>query len=539
MPNLILFNGKLHTQDENYPNASAIALRDGRILAVGGDTEMLALAQEKTEKIDLGGRRVLPGLTDSHIHFYEWALLLQNIQLEDIASLKELQVRVQSLVSNADAGEWIIGTGWNQDNWDEPASPTKADLDAFSPENPVILWRKDLHLALVNSVALAQAGIDRNTPNPEMGVIQRDENGEANGLLNELAINLVRAVMPIAPNKIVDAAMREKMKTLHKLGITGVHDFRIMGGEGGAPALRAFQRLRAKNQLKLRALVMLPGEFLEQAAKIGIQSGFGDDFLRIGGIKLFADGALGSRTAWMLESFDNTTETGMTLTPMREMAEKITIAEKAGIGTAIHAIGDRAIRELLDVYTEVLDGSLGQRDAHPKHRIEHVQHSHPDDLGRLADLGLVASVQPLHLTEDMDMVDQTLSERGRWAYAFRDLLNTGTVLALGSDCPVVSPNPYLGIQAAVTRQKDDGSPAEGWYPAQCLTVAEAVYGYTMGAAIAAGTENMQGSLSPGKLADLVVLEDDIFEILPLEIGKTQVRMTVFDGEVVFQEGKCC
>ena len=533
MPNLILFNGNLHTQDENYPNASAIALRDGRILAVGSDAEMLAFAQEKTEKIDLGGRRVLPGLTDSHIHFYEWALLLQVVMLDGVGSLAEMQARVRDAVKDADAGAWIIGQGWNQDIWDAPSTPTKADLDEISPSNPVILWRKDLHLALVNSAALARAGIDRNMPDPEMGIIQRDKKGEPNGLLNELAINLVRAVMPIIPNKIVDAAMREKMKTLHQIGITGVHDFRIMGGEGGAPALRAFQRLRAKNQLKLRALVMLPGEFVEQAVKVGIQSGFGDDFLRIGGIKLFADGALGSRTAWMLEGLENTNETGMPLTPMSEMAEKIAVAEKAGIGTAIHAIGDRAMRELLDVYTEVLDGNLGQRDAHPKHRIEHVQHSHSDDLGRLADLGLVASVQPLHLTEDMDMVDQTLGERGRWAYAFRDLLDAGTVLALGSDCPVVSPNPFLGIQAAVTRQKDDGTPAEGWYPAQRLTVAEAVYGYTMGAAIAAGTENMQGSLTPGKLADLVVLEDDIFEIPPLEIGKMQVKMTVFDGEVVY------
>ncbi len=368
-----------------------------------------------------------------------------------------------------------------------------------------------------------------------MGVIQRDENGEANGLLFEFAINLVRDTMPQSTDTETDKAMQNAMTELHKLGITGIHDFRIMGGEGGAPALHAFQRLRAKNLLKLRTLVMLPGEFVEQAAKIGIQSGFGDDFLRIGGIKLFADGALGARTAWMLENFEGTNDTGMPLTPMSEMAEKIAIAEKAGISTAIHAIGDRAIRELLDVYTEVLDKDDFKWDARPKHRIEHVQHSTPEDLTRLAPFNLVASVQPLHLTEDMDMVNATLGKRGRYAYAFRDLLDAGTVLALGSDCPVVSPNPYFGIQAAVTRQRNDGTPAEGWYPEQRLTVAEAVYGYTMGAAIAAGTENMQGSLTSGKVADLVVLEDDIFEIPPLEIRKTQVKMTIFDGEVIFRK----
>ncbi|MBT3321179.1 MAG: amidohydrolase [Anaerolineae bacterium] len=533
MPNLILFNGKLHTQDENHSNANAIALRGGKILAVGNDAEMLALAHEKTEKIDVKERRVLPGLTDAHIHFYEWALLSKVLILDDTKTLAELQARVRDAVKNAKTGAWIIGQGWNQDNWDEPITPTKADLDKISPENPVILWRKDLHLALANSMALAQAGIDAKTPDPEMGVIQRDENDEPNGLLNELAINLVRAIMPKTTEYETDVAMQNAMTELHKLGITGVHDFRIMGGEGGVPALRAFQRLRAKNLLKLRALVMLPGEFIEQVAQVGIMSGLGDDFLRIGGIKLFADGALGPRTAWMLENFESESHTGMPLTPMSEIAEKISVAENAGVGTAIHAIGDRAVRELLDVYTEVLDGNLDQQDANPKHRIEHMQHSTPEDLERLADLGLVASVQPLHLTEDIDMVDQTLGIRGRWTYAFRDLLNAGTVLALGSDCPVVSPNPYLGIQAAVTRQRADGTPSEGWYPEQRLTVEEAVYGYTMGTAIAAGTENMQGSLTPGKLADLVVLEDDIFEIPPLEIGKTQVKLTVFDGEVVF------
>jgi hypothetical protein len=236
----------------------------------------------------------------------------------------------------------------------------------------------------------------------------------------------------------------------------------------------------------------------------------------------------------MLENFENESHTGMPLTPMSEMAEKIALAEKSELSTTIHAIGDRAVRELLDVYTEILDGNVHQQDARPKHRIEHVQHSHPDDLARLAALGLVASVQPLHLTEDMDMVEKAIGKRARWTYAFRDLLDAGTTLAFGSDCPVVSPNPFLGIQAAVTRQRTDGTPAEGWFPSQRLTVEESVFAYTMGAAIAAGTENMQGSLSPGKVADLVVLKDNIFEISPLEIGKTEVEITIFDGEVVFK-----
>jgi predicted amidohydrolase YtcJ len=532
MPNLILFNGKLHTQDLRFPQASALAARDGRILAVGNDAEIRSLAAEHTQEIDLHGKLVLPGLTDSHIHFYEWALLMQGLRLEGVRSLAELQEQVRE--ARQKKGAWIIGQGWDESLWQNPKLPTKADLDAVAPETPVILWRKDLHLAVVNSAALRRAKIDRNTPNPPMGIIRRNRHGEPNGLLHELAINLVREVLPVADAETTDAAMRRSMARLHRLGVTGVHDFRIMGGEDGAPALRAFQRLRERKELKLRAFVMLPGEFAAQAAKLGLRSGFGDDFLRLGGIKLFADGALGPRTAWMLEEFAEG-GTGMPLTPMQEMAQKISLAEKAGLTTAIHAIGDRALRELLDVYGEVL-GTDAQRarDARPKHRIEHVQHTHPEDVARLARFNLVASVQPLHLTEDMEMVNAALGERARWAYPLRDLLDAGTVLAFGSDCPVVSPNPFLGIQAAVTRQRDEGMPAEGWYPEQRLSVAEAVYAYTMGAAIAAGKENAEGSLSPGKLADFIVLDRDIFEIPLSKIGETEVEMTVFNGERVFQ-----
>ena len=530
MPDLILYNGKLHTQDQRYPNASAIALRGGEILALGNDAEMLALAHVETERIDLQERRVLPGLADAHIHFYEWAVLLRMIVLDDVASMDALLTRVRDAVSKADTGAWVVGQGWNQDNWNERVLPTREDLDAVAPNNPVILWRKDLHLAVVNSAALAKAGIDRHTPNPEMGVIQHDAQGEPNGLLNELAINLVRDVMPAPTDEFIEPALQARSAQLHRLGITSVHDFRIMGDENGGKALRTFQRLRAKDELKMRICCMLAGEYIDEAVRVGLQSGFGDDNLWIGGIKLFSDGALGPRTGWMLAPYEDSNETGMPLTPMSEVAEKISIAQKSGLGTTIHAIGDRAVRELLDVYSEVLDGDV---DA-PRHRIEHIQHSHPDDLTRLAPLGLVASVQPLHLVEDMDMVDDLLGERGRWTYAFRDLLDAGTVLAFGSDCPVVSPNPFVGIQAAVTRQKNNGMPTTGWYPEQRLTVAESIFAYTMGAAIASGRQARIGSLSLGKLADLVVLDQDIFEIPPLEIGKTQVVMTIFGGKIVYQ-----
>ena len=533
MPDLILYNGKLHTQDPEIPQASAIAMRDGKILAAGNDIDIRALATSSTKVVDLEGRRVLPGLTDSHIHFYEWALLLQGLTLEDATSLDEVLRRVKEATTQAEPGAWIVGQGWNQDRWPNPKLPTRFDLDKVAPNYPTILWRTDLHLAWVNSLALNAAGITAATPDPEMGVIDRDESGKPTGILRELAINLVRDVMPPYSDAQTDEAMIKAMTKVHQLGLTGVHDFRIMGGEDGSPALRAWQRLRSADKLDLRAWVLIPGELLNAAITLGLQSGFGDDFLRIGPAKFFSDGATGPRTAWMLEAFEDAS-TGLPLTPMNQMVEAISKAHDAGISTAIHAIGDRAVRELLDVYTEVIRGQDIRTKPRIPHRIEHVQHSHPDDLKRLGPLGLTASVQPLHLADDMQMVDKACGSRARWAYAFRDLLDADTVLALGSDCPVASPNPFWGIHAAVTRQTRDGKPEGGWYPSQKLSVAEAVWGYTMGAAIATGQETAQGSLTPGKLADLIVLDQDIFEISPEQIHATKVVMTVFDGQIVCQ-----
>jgi predicted amidohydrolase YtcJ len=411
--------------------------------------------------------------------------------------------------------------------------PDRNDLDDLAPDNPVILWRTDLHLAWVNSRALREAGISADTPDPPMGVIDRDQAGQPTGILRELAINLVRDILPKPRAYETDQAMRRAIAQVHRLGLTGVHDMRIMGGEDGPPAFHAWQRLRAKGELKLRAWMMLPSERLSEAIGLGLRTGFGDDCLRVGGIKIFSDGATGPRTAWMLEPFADA-ESGMPLTPMQKIADLIARAHQAGISTTIHAIGDRAIRELLDVFTEVLHRQQGPGQPLAPHRIEHVQHSHPADLKRLGPLGLVASVQPLHVTDDFAMVDHACGQRGSWAYAFRDLLNAGTVLALGSDCPVASPNPFWGIHAAVTRQRRDGTPAGGWYPAQRMTVAEAVWGYTMGPAQATGQVARQGSLTPGKLADLIALDRDIFAIPAEEIADTQVWLTVFDGQVVYR-----
>ncbi|OIN86594.1 MAG: hypothetical protein AUJ21_12130 [Anaerolineae bacterium CG1_02_58_13] len=532
MPDMILYNGKLHTQDSNYPQATAVAIRDGRILAVGTDTEIQSLAGPRTRRINLGGRRVLPGLTDSHFHYYDWALNRRRLELADTASLADVRAQVAKVTAKTPPGGWILGQGWNETRWPDPRLLTRADLDDLTPTHPAILWRSDMHLAVANSRALQAAGINNETPDPPQGVIDRGASGRPTGVLRELAINLVREVIPPPTEDEAVAAIRDGFAALHRLGLTGVHDYRIMGGADGPQAFRAYQHLHSTGELSMRMWMLLPGERLDQAIALGLRTGFGNDTLRVGHVKFFSDGGQGARTAWMLEPYADTDSCGMPLTPMDEIAEAVRRAHAAGLAVAIHAIGDRANRELITVFEQVLNNEQAAAPKAP-HRIEHVQNIRPEDILRLGRLGVVASVQPIHVPDDFPMIEKSVGPCGHWTYAFRDLLASGVPLAFGSDCPVADPNPLWGIHAAVTRQMRDGTPTGGWYPDQRLSVAEAVWGFTMGAALVCGREAELGSLTPGKLADLVVLERDIFEIEPMEIAQVQVAMTIFDGQVVF------
>jgi predicted amidohydrolase YtcJ len=552
MDKLFLVNGKLHTQDPAYSHATAVATCGGRIWAVGGDADICALVGPDVQVIDLEGRRVLPGLTDSHFHYYDWALGLRRLPLAAADSLADVRARLAQKVGETPPGRWILGQGWNETRWPDPQIPTRADLDDVAPDHPVILWRNDLHLAVVNSLALQEAGVTGDTPDPPEGVIDRDESGRPTGVLRDLAINLVSDVLPPPTEEETAGAMRDGFVILHRLGLTGVHDYRIMGGADGPPAFRAYQRLQADGELALRMWMHIPGERLDEAIALGLRTGFGDDALRVGHVKLFSDGGQGARTAWMLEPYDDVGHCGIPLTPMEEIAEAVHRADRAGLAVAVHAIGDRANRELLGVFEQVLGGDRVTMESrsdvvdrsgrcHPltapplaPHRIEHVQNIRPDDLARFARLGIVASVQPIHVTDDIPMMEKSVGPRSRFAYPFRDMLDAGIVLALGTDCPVANPNPLWSIHAAVTRQTRDGTPPGGWYPQQRMTVTEAVWGHTMGAARVTGREAALGSISPGKLADLIVLDRDIFAIEAMEIAQAQVVMTVFNGRIVYQ-----
>ncbi len=529
----VFYNGLLFTQDKNYPRATTLVVQDGRILRVGND-ELCSEVVSPDQLINLEGRLVLPGLVDSHFHYYDWALARKQVALSDVSCLEDLQARIAAIGDLTPSNIWILGQGWNETGWPNPVVPTRADLDAITPNHPAILWRSDMHLALANSRALQTAGITAQTSDPEWGMIDRDAFGIPTGVLREMAINLVRAVIPEPAEDEISTAFRAGFPVLHRMGLVGLHDFRMLGGECWAPAYRAFQQLNTSENLSLRIWMQLPGKRLDQVIDQGFQTGSGDSFLRIGHIKLFLDGSQGARTAWMMEPYEDTASVGMQLLPLDELSDKVKRAQSAGLAVAVHAIGDRANRELIDIFEKMFLMKKTASVPSAPHRIEHVQNIQKSDVTRLAKLGVTASVQPIHAPMTYLMIEKAVGSRAGAAFPFKDLLNAGVPLALGSDSPVADPNPLLGIQAALTRQTKDGSPTNGWHPDQRLSLNEAIWGYTMGPALASGQERETGSLSPGKLADFIVLEKDIFEIPAAEIADTQVSMTVVNGNILYR-----
>jgi predicted amidohydrolase YtcJ len=526
--NLVLYNGNIHTMDRSRPRARAIAVRDNRVLALGSDGEMRALLRPGGKAVDLQGRTVVPGFVDSHLHFLSYGRSLKQIDLIGVLSLDEALSRVAARAEANPAGRWLEGRGWDQSLWEGGAFPTRQDLDRIVPDHAVYLRRKCGHAGWVNSCGLERAGITSATPDPPGGAIVRHpETGQPTGILLEEAMKLVSDIIGEPPLGEAVEAIREALPHAHREGLVGVHTMEK------SVSFQAFQYLRSAGELSLRVLMQIPKKQLDAAIEVGLRSGFGDTWLRIGGVKLFADGALGAHTAYMLEPFEDAPDDcGIPVTDAVELRELVGKASAAGLAAYVHAIGDRANREVLDAIESARQAGIGLG---LRHRIEHVQIIHPDDLPRLAQLGVVASMQPLHAPEDMLVADRVLGQRCAGAYAWRSLLDNGAILAFGSDSPVETLSVLHGIHAAVTRRRPDGSPGpEGWYPEQRLTVEEAVRAYTAGAAYASGEEAIKGTLSPGKLADLVLLSEDIFALEPMAILETEVLATMVDGEFVYQ-----
>lgn len=524
----LLYNANIHTLDSSNPFASAILIAGGRIIAVGTKDQLESLAHGKVEKQDMKGATILPGLTDAHIHMQFYSLGLSKVECET-KTKEECLRRVGERARTLKPGEWVLGHGWQQNDWDGNF-PTAAELDAVSPNNPVYLTAKSLHAAWANTSAMKLANITDETPDPKDGAVQRDANGKATGIMLETAMALVHAVVPEPTLAELEAAFEKAQSVLWKMGITGVHDF------DRRQSFMTLQSLRAKGKLKLRVCKNIPVESVEQANDLGLRTGFGDEMLWIGSVKAFMDGALGPRTAAMLEPYENEPgNKGILNMDGEELFEHARKAADVGLSMTVHAIGDKANHEVLNAFEQLRNYETQNHLPHLRHRIEHVQVIHPDDAPRLAKLNVIASMQPIHATSDMFAADRYWGKRAELSYAWRTQLNYGAILAFGSDAPVESPNPFWGLHAAVTRQRADGSPsAEGWRAEQKLTLTEALSAYTFGAAYTANAENRLGRLAENYHADLIVLEEDPFKIAPADLLTISPSAVMINGEWILQ-----
>jgi len=522
----LLFNAHIHTQNESQPTASALLIYRDRIIALG-DADDLLSQYTTAEKQDMGGRVILPGLTDAHIHLKYYSLSLQKVECETDTK-EECLRRVAERVKTTKPGEWILGHGWNQNTWGE--WPTAKELDVIAPNNPVYLTAKSLHAGWVNTAAMKLANITTGTPDPQNGQIQRDESGNATGVLLETAMELASKAVPETTLEMAVNAIEKAQPILWKMGLTGVHDF------DRRDSFMALQMLHAQNKLKLRVLKNIPVELLDQAYELGLRAGFGDDMLRIGNVKVFMDGALGPHTAAMFQPYEGEeSNRGILNMDGEELFEHGRKAAQAGLGMTVHAIGDRANHEVLNAYEQLRKYEAENNLPHNRHRIEHVQVLHPDDINRLGVMNVIASMQPIHAISDMKMADDFWGERAKLSYAWRTQLDNGARLAFGSDAPVDSPNPFWGLHAAVARRRADGSPSvDGWYAEQKLSMSEAWDAYTLGPAYAANMEDRLGKLAPNYLADLIVLEKDPFTCDPDELLTMQSSATMVAGDWVYQ-----
>jgi len=530
MADLVLY-GSVWTGDPGHPRAEAVAIIADRILAVGTVAEVKGLVGKTTRVVDVKGGLVLPGFIDSHTHFLNGGFSLRSVQLRDAATREDFVARVAAKTRELGKGAWVLNGEWDHQRFNPPVLPTKEWIDAATPDNPVFVNRLDGHMALANSVALRLAGIDRTTPTPPGGEIVRDPaTGEPTGILKDTAADLVYRIVP-------DPSFAEKLQAAElalqhaaERGVTSVHEM------ADAASLEVYQELDRQGKMTARLAVYIPITEVEAVSRLRLRSPFGGAFVRLAGLKGFVDGSLGSATAYFFEPYaDDPTTNGLLhgqMFPEGIMAQRIEAADKAGLQVAVHAIGDRANALLLDIY-EAVARENGPRDR--RFRIEHAQHLRPEDVARFGRLGVIASVQPYHAIDDGQWAETKIGpRRARTTYAFRSLLDGGAVLTCGSDWTVAPLDPLLGIYAAATRATLDGRRPGGWVPEQRISVEEAVRGYTASGAFAEFAEGEKGTLEKGKLADIVVLDRDIFALPAERVPDAKVKLTIVGGRVVYE-----
>ena len=521
---LIVCNGRFITFDAHCPHATALAAWKGWILAVGDEAAVDGLRGPATMVMDLGGRFACPGLCDCHVHLAQWALVASGrmVHLDGARSLSEALDRIARGRDRAVVAGWLRGRGWDKYHWAEDRFPTAADLDAVTGDIPAALPSHDGHSLWVNTAGMRAAGITPEVEAPPTGRILRDAAGLPTGIFQEGAMGLIWKHVPQPSVDELARALREALPVAASAGLTRVHNCE------SADSMQALQRLRDEGALTLRITRFLPAADLDAALAVGLCSGLGDEWIRIGGLKAFLDGALGAQTAAMLEPYQGTADAGQLVMEPQDLVDLLTRATQARLAVALHAIGDRAVRLALDAFAEVRRSA-----AHwPRHRIEHAQHIHPDDQPRFATLGVIASVQPVHMVADIATCERHVPGRTGWAFPLRGLLDSGARLAMGSDAPVEIIDPLAGVRSAVQRQGRDGWPEGGWHPEQKLTPIEALHGYTLGAAYAGGEEALGGSLTPGKVADVVVFSHDP-TAGPEGLQAARVVATVVGGRPVY------
>jgi len=531
---LVIVHGHVWTVDPRNSRAEAVAIHDGHIVAVGSDAEIAKWVGPATKRIDAQGKSVLPGFIDAHVHFSSGGGEISGVHLRDANTPQEFARRIGEQAKKLAKGEWMLGGTWDHELWGGTPLPSHDWVDALTPDTPVFVSRYDGHMAMANALALRLAGVTRETEDPPGGTIVRGKDGNPTGLLKDAAMNLVYRIIPPPSEEQLLRMVRAAMEEARRFGVTSIHDI------SSTEDVRAYQTLADRGELTLRIYSITPLPQWQAPATAGIRAGFGNDWIHLGALKGFADGSLGSTTALFEKPYDDAPETSglpnEMMLPEGNMLKMALGADKAGLQLAVHAIGDKANRILLDIYGEVEKQNGARSDR--RWRIEHAQHLRPEDFARFAQLGVIASVQPYHAIDDGRWAERRIGhERAKTTYAFRTLLDHGVRLAFGSDWTVAPLNPMVGLYAAVTRATLDGKNPGGWFPEQRLTLEEALQAYTMGSAFAEFREREKGSLTPGKLADLVVLDGDLFAMAQEKIKDAAVRYTIVGGRVVYEAGK--
>ena len=523
---LAVVNARIWTGNAKRPWADAIAVRGDTIAAVGSSAEIRKMAGADTKVIDAHGQMMVPGFIDSHVHIISAGRGLAMVKLRDASTPAEFIARIKAFAKTVPKGAWITDGDWDHTLWGGEL-PTKQWIDSVTPDNPVWVSRLDGHMGLANSLALAAAKVTKSTTDVEGGLIVRDKSGEPTGVLKDNAQGLVDDAVPDPPAEVADRAFDAAMHYLAERGVTSAQNM------GTWYDLSIFERARKAGRMVTRMYAVVPLATWEQLRDTVAARGHGDEWVRIGGLKGFVDGSLGSHTAAMLRPFDDAPkDTGLLITPPESLYARTSGADKAGLHVMVHAIGDRAIRIQLDNYARV-EKENGPKDR--RFRIEHAQHIAPEDIPRFGTLNVIASMQPYHEMDDGRWAEPIIGhERSKTTYAFKSILDAGARLAFGSDWSVAPPTPLEGIYGAVTRETLDGKHPGGWIPEQKITVEDALRAYTSGSAYASFEENIKGTLEPNKLADFVLIDRDLTKIPPAEIRDAHIMTTVVGGRVVYQ-----